>query len=67
MGGVWLVIVPALCVGTPLGTLRVPRFAVTQSVTVSIPTRSVGMIIAHKQKGPLNQRAFFVSAIQIRT
>ena len=37
-------IVPALRVGMPLGTLRVPPF-VTQSVTAYVPTQSVGTII----------------------
>ncbi len=37
-------IVPTLCVGTPLGTLRVPALKGTRSVHGCIPTQSVGTI-----------------------
>ncbi|KAE9643272.1 hypothetical protein EJA70_16600 [Pseudomonas sp. PB103] len=37
-----LLIVPTLCVGMPLGTLRVPALKGTRSVPGCIPTQSVG-------------------------
>ena len=46
-------IVPTLCVGMlPMDAPRPPR-NVTQSVTVCIPTRSVGTISV---RGPVNSR-----------
>jgi hypothetical protein len=52
-------IVPTLCVGMQPGTLGVPSYGVTQSVTGGIPTRSMGTISVTAFSSP--SRSFIVS------